>query len=67
MMSPFSSDPVRVLPGVRAVPVNCVPVRDQTLVGGCGANPEEEAEQQRQGRTPRTLHVRQSPTRDSPL
>lgn len=61
-MSPFPPDPVQVLPGIRAVPVDRVPVRDQALVSGCGANPEKEAEQQRQRRTPRALHVRLRPT-----
>lgn len=45
-------------PGVRAVPVDRVSVRTEALVGGCGAEWKQEAEQQQQRRPPAALHVR---------
>ncbi|TWW58369.1 hypothetical protein D4764_07G0010880 [Takifugu flavidus] len=47
---------VRFSPGVRAVPVDRVSVGTEALVGGCGAEREQEAEQQQRRGPPAGLH-----------
>lgn len=59
--SKFESSPkrrVRLSPGVRAVPVDRVSVGTGALVGGCGAEWKQEAEQQQQRRPSAALRVR---------